>query len=228
MTTIGVIGDLHIPFELDGYLEHCINIFDLYGVDIVVNIGDALDNHALSYHESFQDALSAEQEALAAIPKMKKWVSAFPEALWVVGNHDDLPYRKSRTAGIPSRYAAKYHEILDIPELVNWKYSEEHTVDGIEFRHGIGATGKYGHRNAAEKMGCCVVQGHSHSVAGIEYMASKRQRIWGMAVGSGVDRNAYAAHYGRHMVSKPFISCAVIVEGTPIIEPMDLGSKFTG
>lgn len=226
MTTIGVISDTHIPFELNGYLDHCIKTFDMFSVDTVVHIGDALDQHALSYHEHDPNGMSAEYEAVAAREKILAWVSAFPEVKWVVGNHDDLPYRKARTHGLPARYMAQYHEILDIPALKNWEYKEEHNIDRIVFRHGIGATGKYGHRNAAEKMNCNVVQGHSHSVAGVEHMASQNHRIWGMAVGCGIDRKAYAAHYGRHMVSKPFLSCAVIVEGTPIVEPMELGSKF--
>lgn len=224
--TIGIIGDTHLPFEHKKYLSHCKNIFSIYDVDIVVHIGDFLDQHSLSYHEHDPNGMSAEYEAVAARAKVLEWVNEFPEVLWVVGNHDDLPYRKARTNGIPMRYIAQYHEILEIPALKNWKYKEEHIVDGTVFRHGMGATGKYGHRNASEKMNCNVVQGHSHSVAGIEHMASQNHRIWGMSVGCGIDRHAYAAHYGRHMVTKPFISCGVIVEGTPIVEPMDLGTKF--
>lgn len=223
MRTIGIIGDCHLPFELPGYLDHCIKMFDMYGVDYVVNIGDFLDNHALSYHEHDPNGMSPHDEGIAARPKVQAWVDAFPEADWVVGNHDDLPFRKAKTAGLPAKYLATYAEILDIPGLKNWNYQVEHCVDGILFRHGMGATGKYGHRNAAEKSGCCVVQGHSHSTAGIEYIASKHLRIWGMSVGCGVDKEAYAAQYGRHMIIKPFISCAVIVEGTPIVLPMDLG-----
>lgn len=226
MPTIGIIGDTHLPFELEGYLSHCVSIFDIYEVDVVVHIGDFLDQHALSYHEHDPNGMSAEHEAIAARPKVIEWVRAFPEALWVAGNHDDLPYRKARTHGLPSRYMADYPSILDVPCLKNWRYSEEHEVDGIIFRHGLGATGKYGHRNAAEKMNCNVVQGHSHTIAGIEFMASKNHRHWGMSVGCGVDRKAYAAHYGRHIVSKPFISCAIISDDVPMIFPMDLGSKF--
>lgn len=224
--TIGIIGDTHIPFELEGYLEHCVNMFDMWGVDIVVHVGDVIDNHAISYHEHDPNGMSDGDEILAAVPKLEKWVSAFPDMLWVTGNHDDLPYRKAMTHGLARKRMADYASIFEIDGLRDWKYQEEHIIDGIVFRHGMGATGKYGHRNAAEKMACNVVQGHSHSVAGIEYIASQNQLIWGMAVGCGVDKNAYAAHYGRHMVSKPVISCAVIVEGTPIVLPMDLGSKF--
>jgi len=43
-----VIGDLHLPFSLDGYLEHCINTYKQYNCNEVVFIGDIIDNHASS------------------------------------------------------------------------------------------------------------------------------------------------------------------------------------
>ena len=45
-----VIGDLHLPFTLDGYLEHCIKTYYKYKCDTVVFIGDILDLHFTSYH----------------------------------------------------------------------------------------------------------------------------------------------------------------------------------
>ena len=47
-----VIGDLHLPFVKDGYLEFCIWVYKKYNCTEVVFIGDILDNHASSYHET--------------------------------------------------------------------------------------------------------------------------------------------------------------------------------
>ena len=49
---VGIIGDTHLPYELDGYLEFCQETFDRWGVNKVVHIGDFVDNHSLSFHDS--------------------------------------------------------------------------------------------------------------------------------------------------------------------------------
>jgi len=43
MSRVGIIGDTHLPFELDGYLEFCQETFEQWGVDTVVHIGDFID-----------------------------------------------------------------------------------------------------------------------------------------------------------------------------------------
>ena len=47
-----VIGDLHEPFCLDGYLDFCIDQYYTYNCTEVVFIGDVIDNHYSSYHEA--------------------------------------------------------------------------------------------------------------------------------------------------------------------------------
>ena len=46
-----VIGDLHEPFCLDGYLDFCIEQQKKWNCDKVIFIGDVIDNHYASYHE---------------------------------------------------------------------------------------------------------------------------------------------------------------------------------
>ena len=50
-----VIGDLHCPFDLEGYLEFCLEQYETYNINHVIFIGDILDNHAFSYHEADPD-----------------------------------------------------------------------------------------------------------------------------------------------------------------------------
>ena len=40
-----VIGDLHEPFCLDGYLAHCKAIYAKHNCNKVIFIGDVIDNH---------------------------------------------------------------------------------------------------------------------------------------------------------------------------------------
>ena len=52
-----VIGDLHEPFCLDEYLDHCIETYEKHNCNQVVFIGDVIDNHYSSYHESDPDGM---------------------------------------------------------------------------------------------------------------------------------------------------------------------------
>jgi len=52
-----VIGDIHEPFCLKGYLEFCISVYNNYSCNRVVFIGDVIDNHYSSYHETDADGL---------------------------------------------------------------------------------------------------------------------------------------------------------------------------
>ena len=49
---VGIIGDTHLPYELEGYLEFCQESLEAWDVDTIVHIGDMFDNHSLSFHDS--------------------------------------------------------------------------------------------------------------------------------------------------------------------------------
>ena len=69
-TRVLCIGDLHEPFCLDGYLEFCIEMYKKYNCNKVVFIGDVIDNHYSSYHETDVNGLSGGQELDLAIEKI--------------------------------------------------------------------------------------------------------------------------------------------------------------
>ena len=71
-----VIGDLHEPFCLDGYLEFCLNTYYHYKCTDVIFIGDIIDNHFSSYHETSSDGLGGADELELAISKIAKWYKA--------------------------------------------------------------------------------------------------------------------------------------------------------
>ena len=56
-TRVLVIGDLHEPFCLDSYLKHCKDVYSKYNCNRVVFIGDVIDNHYSSYHETNADGM---------------------------------------------------------------------------------------------------------------------------------------------------------------------------
>ena len=78
-TRVLVIGDLHEPFCLDNYLQHCIESYAKYNCNKVVFIGDVIDNHYSSYHETDPNGMGAADELEYAIERLSKWHTALPK-----------------------------------------------------------------------------------------------------------------------------------------------------
>ena len=124
------IGDLHEPFTLDKYLRFCKNIDRKMACNKVVFVGDVIDSHYSSYHETDPDGMSAGEELEKAIEGIRKWYLAFPEATVLIGNHDRLVLRKAFSAGVSKQWIRDYSEVLGTP---NWKFVER-TVIAIHSR----------------------------------------------------------------------------------------------
>lgn len=216
-----IIGDTHIPFEKPGYLEFCRKVQEDYNCGTVVHIGDLVDNHAVSYHESDADGRSAGDEYKLSLEKCHNWYKVFPEVKICIGNHDALPFRKAFTAGLPSAWLKSYQQILESP--VGWKWDFVHQVNDIIYQHGTGMSGEMAAVNAARENRQSTVIGHLHTVSNVKFMASYKDLIFGMTVGCGIDFEAYAFAYGKQQTRKPVVACGVVINGRiPIIIPMEL------
>jgi hypothetical protein len=90
-----VIGDLHEPFCLDGYLDFCKDTYRKYNCNQVVFIGDVIDSHYSSFHETDPDGMGGGQELELAIKRLARWVEAFPVADVTIGNHDRIISKQS-------------------------------------------------------------------------------------------------------------------------------------
>lgn len=87
-SSILVIPDLHLPFILSNFLEHCVNVRNKFKCKHIIFIGDILDNHYSSYHETNPNGYSALQELELAIDHLKLWIEHFQDAIVIKGNHD--------------------------------------------------------------------------------------------------------------------------------------------
>lgn len=200
-----VIGDLHEPFCLNGYLEHCIETYNKYKCNEVVFIGDIIDNHASSYHETDPDGHSAGQELKMAIQRIKQWYEAFPKATVIIGNHDRLIMRKAYSSGLSKMWIKDYAEVLGTP---GWNFTESIEIDDVLYIHGEGGTARARVRRDLQS----VVQGHLHSQAYIDWCVGAKFKLFGMQVGCGIDHKSYAMAYGKEG-PKPAIACGVILQG---------------
>lgn len=225
MSRVGIIGDTHIPYELEGYMGFCKDVFKEYRVDTVVHIGDLIDHHALSFHDSEPELKSATGEWEDAVETLQDWYKTFPRVRLIVGNHDLIPARQVRKLGMADAIWLKsLKEIYGMPK--GWSLHQQLNIDGVIYHHGYSSNGTNGFRNDSIKRMQNAVSGHCHSNAGISASASDHRLVWGMAVGCGVDNDKMAFAYGKHSLNKPIISCGVVINGKhPHIEYMDLGEK---
>jgi len=68
-----VIGDIHAPFVLKGYLDFCKDTYAKYNCNQVIFIGDIIDNHYSSYHEADPDGMGGADELAYAISVIADW-----------------------------------------------------------------------------------------------------------------------------------------------------------
>tara|TARA_B100000780_G_scaffold28420_2_gene18017 strand:+ start:1285 stop:2010 length:726 start_codon:yes stop_codon:yes gene_type:complete len=207
-----IIGDLHAPFTLKGYLEFCKETYAIYNCNQVLFIGDILDNHAFSYHEPDPDGMSAGTELDRAIEDVQEWYKAFPNADVCIGNHDRMASRKAMTGGIPSVWIKSYNDVLGTP---NWNWVETVVYDNVLYEHGEGGQAQAKAKNNMMSSVC----GHTHTEAYVKWFVGKRFRVFGMQVGCGVDSKTYAAAYARNF-KKQAISCGVVLGGHTAINCM--------
>ena len=210
-----VIGDLHAPFDLDSYLKHCKKVYKEYNCNKVVFIGDVIDNHYSSYHETDADGMSGGMELDFAIKRISRWYKEFPKADVTIGNHDRIIVRKAQTGGVPSQWIREYKDVLNTP---NWNFTERVVYDNVQYIHGEAGTARTKCR--ADMMS--TVQGHLHTQLYTEFYVGANFKVFGCQVGCGIDHEAYAFAYSK-AGKKPAIGCAVVVGGHTCINiPMNL------
>lgn len=208
---VGIIGDTHEPFTHKHYKDFCYQTFKKFKVGQVVHIGDVVDNHAISFHEHHPDGHSPLEEMERARKELKEWFKVFPKVKVCKGNHDLLSVRKAISHGLPSSLLRHYREVWDFPK--GWEYEWNYYICGVKYEHGTGYSGEYGHMAAAKANRQSTVIGHIHSAGGVNYTANDLNRIFGLAVGCGIDRMQYAFWYGRDFKHKPILGCGVVLGG---------------
>lgn len=204
-----VIGDLHEPFSLDGYLAFCKQVQKQYKTDHTIFIGDVIDNHYASYHEADPDGYGAGEELKRATDRLAKWHKAFPNADVTIGNHDRMASRKVFSAGLSQSWLRNINEVLQVP---TWNFQTSFIYNNVQYTHGDKCVTA---KTAALRMGINRVQGHRHN----ESYVWHNQNTWGIQVGTGVDDRAYAMAYAQEGTN--LLSCGVVLEnGTmPLVIP---------
>ena len=205
MSNVLVVGDIHEPFSLKEYLKFCKKTYKEFDCNKVVFVGDIIDNHYSSYHETDADGMGGADELDLAINKIEKWYKAFPEATVLIGNHDRIIMRKAQTGAIPTKWIKAYKEVLNTPK---WWFTDRVVIDDVQYMHGEVGTA----RTKAKSDMMSTVQGHLHTQAYCEYFVGANYKIFALQVGCGIDHDSYAMGYAKRG-KKPAIGCAVVIDG---------------
>lgn len=223
-----VISDMHHPYAHPDTFPFLKALKAKYKFDKIICIGDEVDFHALSYHESNPDLPSAGQELKDAINSLKPIYKLFPSVIVVESNHGSMVLRKALTGGIPAHAIKSYNDILCAPK--GWKWTFDVTINTptgpVYFCHGKTTTpGKL-----ASQYGMSTVQGHFHEKAQINYISTPDKLMFDAHTGCLADDKSLALGYNKINPKRPIVSVLVIINGIPQLVPMILkrGGRWIG
>ena len=238
-----VISDLHAPYHHKDALPFLKALQAKYFFTNIINIGDELDYHALSYHENDPDLYSAGYELHEGRKVLWELERVFPEMTLIDSNHGSLAYRKAKTGGMPHHLVVPYRDAIFAEKDAYGNLDRQGRGDGwrwtdrlvlrvpnqphpVTFIHGV----QTDVRNAVRRIHTNVVQGHYHTQGDIRYEATYNGVLWGMTVGCLLDDTSRAFSYNKMIPQRPVLSCGGIIDGVPRIFPMllDEAGRWTG
>lgn len=215
------ISDLHIPYHHPDSFDFLRYLKDKYKPTRVICLGDELDKHSLSYHDSDPDLYSAGHELEVSITFIQELEEIFPKMDILESNHGSLVWRKAKTNGIPKHYIKSYNDVLGVGK--DWRWHFDMTLDLPD------GTQCYVHHGKAsdvlklsQQMGMSAVQGHYHTDLGARFWANPNGLYFGMQCGCLIDRESYAFAYSNVNIKKQLIGTGLIIDSLPVVEPMVL------
>ena len=223
-----IVGDLHAPFikgqcnDGKSYFEHCKEVYKKYNCTETIFIGDLIDSHYSSFHETIPDGYSAGEELERAIEQLKIWHDEFPNSKVCIGNHDAIISRKAVQMGISQKWLKELNQALEVP---TWTFDDSFEIDNVIYTHGTGSSGARGAHNRMVNWNKSVVQGHIHTECSISWHCTKTSRSFAMQVGCGVtDSKVYAMAYAKNFTKRSVIACGVVLDNgkLPMTLPMEL------
>lgn len=218
------ISDMHIPYHHVDTIAFLKHLKAKYNPTRVICLGDELDKHALSYHDSDPDLPSAGDELKKTLPVIKELFEIFPTMDIIESNHGSLVWRKAKTFGIPKHYIKSYNDVLGVDG--GWKWSFDLTVNLPNGQKCYVHHGKTSNViQLSQQMGMCAVQGHFHESFKIDYWGNPTGLYWGMQCGCLIDDDALAFNYNNVNIKRPIIGTGLVIDSMPVLEPMILNQN---
>lgn len=219
--TVLIISDSHIPYSHPDYLIFLKRIKEQGNPDIIVHIGDEIDAHAMSFHDTDEDLFSAGHELDKAIIEIQEGLhKLFPKMYLLESNHGSMAYRKFKHHGIPIRMLKPLNELYETPL---WSWHHEIILDTNKGKTYLchGKAKSYG--KLCKEMAMNAIQGHYHSNFEITWHRSAMTERYNMFIGCLVDEKSMAMAYAKNNLPKPILGCGWIgKDGYPQLLKMNL------
>jgi hypothetical protein len=215
---------MHMPFCHPDTWAFLKAIKKKYKPDRVICLGDEVDFHALSYHESNVNLDSAGPELEKSIRFLHPIYKLFPKVDLLESNHGSLVYRKAQSAGIPRKALRTYRETLEAPGGWSWHFDLRVRMSNgqhLYLHHGKSA--KAGALSIHE--GCSSAQGHYHTKFHVTYRRNSQGLYWDLHCGYLGHHDSLAFAYDKSNIPKGIVGAAVILNGQPRLLPMVLDKR---
>jgi hypothetical protein len=216
-----VIPDLHFPYCHPDSLDFLSYIKKTYKPTRVICLGDELDYHALSFHDSDADLDSAGAELKKSIGYIETLGKIFPKMDLIESNHGSMVYRKAKHHGMPRHLLKSYKEVLNAPD--SWKWHDKLDVklpnkNLCRFIHGASSNVL----QASQRLAMSLVQGHYHTQFELRYWSNGYHLNFAITSACLIDDKSLAFAYNKLSGLRPIIGVVAITESIPELLPMPL------
>lgn len=225
-----VIPDLHFPYCHMDALDFLHKLKKTLNPTRVICLGDELDFHSLSFHDSDADLDSSGKELVLSLGYIDTLHELFPKMDLLESNHGSMAYRKAKHHGMPRYLLKSYNEVLGV-SCDDWKWHDQLTItlpngESVAFRHYFGSNVLL----ASQKMGMSVVQGHAHSSFELRYWQNHQGLHFGITSACLIDDKSLAFAYNKLQINRPIMGVTFIENSQPYLIPMavDENNRWIG
>lgn len=219
-----VISDTQAPFHHEDTIAFLSELKKQFKPTKIIHIGDLADFHRLNFHGANPNLPSAHDELIQLRAFVKNLAKLFPCMTIVDSNHDALPKRKARSAGIPDEMLKDERSIMQAP--LTWKFKSELVLKlpnsiRCKFKHNFSSNLLMD----SMRQGMSLVCGHLHTKSSVQWWQNDHGKNFAMQVGCLINDSHPAFEYNKGQAIRPVISTAMIENGIPIIIPMFVDNK---
>lgn len=205
---VGVVPDLHIPYQNPKALDFIVETFVRRGVTDIVFIGDVIDAYWYG-HKYLKDycIIGPREDYELSKLFLQKFYEEFPFATFIIGNHD-LRIVRREDDGFVEDFETTFRSKYKPPK--GWKVKTQVIIDDVCYIHGTGTSGQNASVTMFRSKRMSTVIGHTHTFGGIIYMNNGIDSGFALNVGCLVDLQAPVFDYGLANREKPTLGCGVV------------------
>lgn len=219
-----IIPDLHFPYEHPDAIRFLDAIKkDFNGFDLIINLGDIVDQYQWSQYEANPEAMNQIEELKLASNKLNKLIKLFPKMVITLGNHDIRLEKKLIKNGISPSVLQRFETLYSLNDN-EWIYADElglwwnDEARRVLFIHEA----KSDILKTCDEFESSVVSGHRHSSLEIKFSLKPSGIRFGLQSGCLVDKDRLAFNYRKPINKRFILGASVIINGIASIIPMKM------